>query len=268
MIAIAKVAPLLRGFGAAAPPTPPTLAVVDAADSSGAVATIADSAPGTTNQVFVQPFSGDEGVGAWQLAGARTGDGDVPLALAPGHYFAVAVSSAAGAAAVSGVVYFVVTDGVESLHARCLGAVQTRIRLLALPGLAAASVVVRKLPLGRCVGPEGDVELPAIVLSPRRAMTPPDAGTNALDDVHYDVIVTIFDRDNQEPTLAENLDRHLLWREQISRSFRNQRLTGVPEVINAAVEPAESLVEEAWKHELMVSALLLRFTSRETRGFS
>jgi Rps23 Pro-64 3,4-dihydroxylase Tpa1-like proline 4-hydroxylase len=99
-------------------------------------------------------------------------------------------------------------------------------------------------------------------------MTPPDAGTNALDDVHYDVIVTIFDRDNQEPTLAENLDRHLLWREQISRSFRNQRLTGVPEVINAAVEPAEALVEEAWKHELMVSALLLRFTSRETRGFS
>ena len=244
------------------------LAVVDAADSSGAVATIGGSAPGTSNVVYVQPFSGDEGVGHWQLAGTRTGDGEVPLALAPGHFFAVAVSSAAGAAAVSSVVYFVVTDGAESLHARCLAAVQTRIRLLALPGLDGANVVVRKLPVGRCLGPEGDVDLPAIVLSPRRAMTPPDAGTNALDDVHYDVIVTIFDRDNQEPTLAENLDRHLLWREQISRSFRNQRLTGVPEVINAAVEPAEALVEEAWKHELMVSALLLRFTSRETRGFS
>jgi hypothetical protein len=168
----------------------------------------------------------------------------------------------------SSVTYFVVTDGLEALHARCLAAVQARIVALALSGVPSDQVVIRKLPAGRrLVGSDG-IGLPAIVISPRRAAMPPTSGTNGTDDVDYDVLVSILDRDNQEPSLEANMDRHLLWREQIARAFRNQRLIGVETVINAAVEPAEGLLEEAWKHELMASALLLRFTSRETRGIS
>src|SRR5262249_27966541 len=154
-------------------------------------------------------------------------------------------------------VYFAVTDGLESLHLRCLAAAQARIRALALDGLASDRVVIMKVPLERpLVGADG-LGLPAIVLSPRHEASPASEGTNAQDDVRHDVLVAIFDRDNQEPTLAANLDRHLLWRQQIARAFRNQRLSGVPEVINATVEPAEGLLEEAWKKGLMVSALLV-----------
>jgi hypothetical protein len=185
--------------------------------------------------------------------------------LPPGHYLAYAATSADSLRLTSTVVYFVVTDGLEAIHARCLDAVQARIRLLLLDGLTDERIIVEKVPVVRAMG--DDIELPVIVLTPQRAVTPAEAGTNGADDVHYDVLVTIVDRDNQEPTLVEKLDQHLLWRQQIAKAFRNQRLPGVPEVINAAVDPAEGLQEHAWRRELMVSALRLRFTSRESRGF-
>jgi len=265
MIAVARVAELLRDFGAAAPVSVPRLAVADHADNTGATATIGAAALGSTNVVYVQGFDGEFATRAWDAAGSVTNNGNLALSLAAGHYFAYVASSFGGTAVVSSVVYFVVTDGVEALYARCLAAVQARIRLLALSGLPNANVAIKKLPLERNTGGSG--ALPAIVLSPHRSAMPPEGGTNSLDDVSYDVLVAIFDRDNQEASLELNLDRHLLWREQIARAFRNQRLSGVPEVINAAVEPAAGVLDEAWKQELMVSALLLRFTSRETRGF-
>jgi hypothetical protein len=244
----------------------PQLIVTDHGDNTGATATISGAATDSTNTVYVQSFGGDLGAGTWTSAGSIEGNGAVELDLAPGHYFASVVSSLYGSQAVSNVTYFVVTDGVESIHTRCLAAAQARIQLLALDGLPGESVVIEKLPAGRNLA--AGVGLPAVVLSPHRAAMPATAGTNSLDDVHYDVLVAIFDRDNQEPTLQANLDRHFLWRQQIARAFRNQRLAGVPEVINAEVEPAEGLLDEAWKRELMTSAVLLRFTSRETRGFN
>jgi hypothetical protein len=268
MIAVARVAPLLRDFGAAAPLSAPVLSIADHADNTGATATLDGAALGSENVIYVQSFQGDLGTGAWQSAGSLNNNGTLTLALATGHYFAYAASSGGGNTAISNIVYCVVTDGLEALHARCLTAVQARIRSLALAGLSADNIVIQKLPLDRPLVGSGGIGLPAIVLSPRREAMPITAGTNGLDDVQHDVLVAMFDRDNQEPTLQLNLDRQLLWRQQVARAFRNQRLTGVPEVINAAVEPAEGLLQEAWKQELLVSALLLRFTSRETRGFN
>jgi hypothetical protein len=268
MIAVARVAPLLRNFGAAAPLAAPILSVADHADNTGATATLSGAALGSANVIYVQNFQGDLGTGVWHSAGSLNNNGALALTLAAGHYFAYAASSNGGSTAISNITYFVVTDGLEALHARCLTAVQARIRSLALSGLSGDNVVIKKLPLDRPLVGSGGIGLPAIILSPRREAMPITAGTNGLDDVHHEVLVAMFDRDNQEQTLQLNLDRHLLWRQQVARAFRNQRLTGVPEVINAAVEPAEGLLSEAWKQELLVSALLLRFTSRETRGFN
>jgi hypothetical protein len=246
----------------------PVLAIVDHGDDTGATATIALSETEAINTVYVQRFSGETTVPAWQSAGTRSGNGDVQLDLPAGHYFAYVASSSDAITMVSTVAYFVVTDGVEALHARCLDAVQARIRALALSGLQHDRVIVQKFPLERNVTGESGVGLPAIVVSPRRAAMPPTVGTNHFDDVHYDVQVSIFDRDNQEPTLEANLDRQLLWREQIARAFRNQRLVGVPQIINAEVDPTDELSKDGWKHQLMISTLLVRFTSRETRGFN
>jgi hypothetical protein len=228
MIQAARVAPLLRNFGAVGPLASPNLVVIDHGDNTGATATVTGAALGSVNDVYVRDFAGGFGSGTWSSAGSVNNNGSASLGLATGHYFAYAASSLGGSTANSNVVYFAVTDGLESIHTRCLTAAQARVRLLALAGLPNSAVVIEKLP---------------------------------------DVLVTILDRDNQEPTLQANLDRHLLWRQQIARAFRNQRLNGVPEVINAEVESAEGLLEESWKRELMTSAVLLRFTSRESRGF-
>ena len=264
MIRAARVAPLLRDFGAATPLTSLVLSVVDHADHTGATATIVGAALGSSNDILVRDFAGDWQTGQWASAATLTGNGSATLALGVGHYFAYVLSSLGGNTAVSNVVYFAVTDGLESIHTRCLTAAQARIRSLALAGLPNANVAIEKLPVMRAAA--SAAALPAILLSPERTAMPPTSGTNSLDDVHYDVLVTIVDRDNQEPSLQANLDRHLLWRQQIARAFRNQRLGGVPEIIDSSVESAEGLVDEAWKRELMTSALLLRFTSREGRG--
>ena len=244
---------------------PAQLAITDHGDASGATATIADAEEESQTRVWVRSFDGELGDGQWTLAATVDGNGSAELSLPAGHYFAYAVSTVGEVQVASRVVYFAVTDGLASIHSRCLEAVQARIRLLALEGIDNQRVVIEKVPAGRNLS--ATIGLPAIVLSPERAAMPTAEGTNGADDVHYDVLVAIFDRDNQEPTLQANLGRHMLWRQQIARAFRNQRLSGVPEVINSEVEPAEGLLDEAWKRELMASALRLRFTSREPRGF-
>ncbi len=176
----------------------PQLAVTDHGDNTGATASLGGTAEGST-VVYVQSFAGELGQGAWTAAGSITGDGDVELALPAGHYFAYAVTTIDSVPYVSPVAYFIVTDGLESIHSRCLTAVQARVRLLGLDGLADGQVVIEKVSAGRNLA--SAVGLPAIVISPHRSAMPADAGTNGSDDVHYDVLVAIFDRDNQEPTL-------------------------------------------------------------------
>lgn len=243
---------------------PPELSIVDHADGTGVTATISGFEPASNSLLYLRAFNGDVGISDWTVAGMFNSAGELSLSLAPGHYFVYAVSSAGGVQTATEVIYFTVTDGVESIHSRCLAAVQARIRLLALEGVAEERVIIEKVPIARNLAPE---DLPTIIVSPKRAAMPADAGTNGLDDVHYDVLVALVDRDNQQPTDVELLDRQLLWRQQISRAFRNQRLVGVPEVINSAVEPDDGPHEHGWKHELLNTALRLRFTSREPRGF-
>lgn len=266
MIAVAPVAPLLRNFGNLSPLAAPQLAVADHANGTGATATISGAPPGGLSTIFVQNFAGQLGAGQWQTMATIPANGDVAMNLSVGHYFIYAVVTLGGVSAVTATQYFVVSDGLESLHARCVAAAQARIRSLALAGVPNENVVMQKLPAVRNQLRSVD-GLPAVIVSPHRADMPQTLGTNAQDDVHYDVLVAIVDRDNQEPTLAQHLDRHLLWRQQIARAFRNQRLPGVSEIIDTTVESAEGLLEDAWKRELAASAVLLRFTSRETRGF-
>ncbi len=244
---------------------PPKLEIIDHGDATGATAQVEDVDVADSCEIWIRSFSGQLGQGGWTLADQRLGSGNITLDLPAGHYFAYALLRTDITQLVSEVIYFSITDGLESVHTRCLEAAQARIRMLNLEGLENEQVLIEKLPTNRHLPSE--VALPAIVLSPTRATMPVEAGTNSMDDVRYDVLVTIFDRDNQEPSLVENLERHLLWRQQIARAFRNQRLPGVPEIIQTEVEPDESVHERSWKRELMTSMVRLRFISREVRGF-
>jgi len=261
-----------RFFGNAAvlaPPAVPSLAMSDNADGTGAVATVASADSGTTNTVYVQAFNGDLGTGDWTSKGSRTGNGTIAVSLATaGHYLAYLTSSdGSGGTSVSAVVYFVVTTGADATHYQCLVATQAVIQSLLLDGIANSSVVVKKIPLDRILGPQG-ISYPGVLVTPARETMDHTAGLNRLDDVGYGVLITMLDADNQEPTVAANINKYLTWRQRISKAFRNQRLSGVPEIIIAFVDPIEMVMPEAWNKQLWASSLLVRFISRESRGLS
>ena len=95
-----------RGFGAVSPPDAPTLTWADNGDGTGAVATIAGAAAGSTNKIYTVPRTG----GSWTLAGTRTGNGTIELDLAVGAYLAYLLSEKDGACAISDVAVISVTD--------------------------------------------------------------------------------------------------------------------------------------------------------------
>jgi hypothetical protein len=75
-------------------------------------------------------------------------------------------------------------------------------------------------------------------------------------------------KDNAEPTLALNMDIMDLWQEKIEHAFHNQRLPGVSEVVIGYAEPAEAVIPQAWGHNVLASAVMLRFLCRESRGLT
>ena len=104
-----------------------------------------------------------------------------------------------------------VASGSDSTDYQCLTATRSTIRLLGLSGLANDSVVVKKLPLERIVRGSEAIAMPAVLLTPRPEIINPYAGTNVKDDIGYGVLVSILAEDNQEPTLAANLEKYLSW---------------------------------------------------------
>lgn len=247
---------LLRGFGAGGSTATPTLAVADNADGTGGVATITNADSDAT----VTVSSLTPGGSSWTNRGSRTGNGTVALSMTPGYCWFRAVASFNGAEATSNLVYAALTDDSESVLYRILTAVQARVQGLALTGVTSSNIVVRKVPTDR------GVTLPGIIICPIKESTPANEGVQALDDVLYPVLIVCSESDNQESTLAANMNRHTLWRQTIRRAFSsNPRLTGVSEVINASVEPSDLCSFEAWNKNKWASGLIVRFRARETR---
>jgi hypothetical protein len=167
-----------------------------------------------------------------------------------------------------------------AVHSRCLDAVKARLQEVSWPAvhpvtggsdieLALSSIVVKKLPLERVYKrPDSPLALPCIILTPQRVMAPPTAGVTDRDDYVRPCLVTMVMADNEEPTLQVNLDVMQSWQEKVMHAFHNQRLPGVDEVIIGHVEPAESVIPIAWGHNVLASAVLLKFTCREPRGLT
>lgn len=256
------------GSGASAtPPTAPTLAVADNADGTGGVATVSGGDASATHTLYSQAVDGELGTAAWTSRGSRTGNGTITItvssSLPVGYYWWRVVAATAGGESLSNLVYQPLTSGTTAVLYRCLTGARSRIQGLALSGVANASVVIREVPNARYLQ-AGDVALPAVVIAPVLGeQMNPAAGTNVRDDVGYPVGVFLVAASNQ------NLDPVALnykWREQIARAFRNQKLPGVTEVWGCAVEPSAITDPGAWEKNHFVSAMVLRFASREVRG--
>lgn len=158
--------------------------------------------------------------------------------------------------------YLTTTD---SIHNQILSQVQTVIRALGLTDVTSGSVVVKKLPLQR-VKRNDSLSYPIIIITPEQTTAPPLAGSNVQDDVIYGVGVSVMDNDNQERTLAANINKYLLWLQKIRRAFHVKRLANVSSVYTCAVVSMPPVSQHHWTHDLWASGHLLKFTSRENRN--
>ena len=161
--------------------------------------------------------------------------------------------------------FFGYADSTEAVGYQCLTAVQSVVQALGLTGVSSDDVVVKKLPLVRSVANDG-LSYPAIIISPGRPVLPPAAGSNREDDVVYAVGITLLDTDNQERTLAAELNTRLSWIRDIRRAFHNKTLSGVSSVYQCVVEQSDPVWPAGWAANLWVTSLTIRCYSRQNRN--
>lgn len=153
----------------------------------------------------------------------------------------------------------------QPVYWRVLNAVLAGCKGLNLAGFDPSNIVIQKEPWARDW--TNDVrQFPGLVVctwgSEGAAAT---AGTNLRDDIDYPVLVSIFDRNNEDNS-TNNMKKYLRWREQVSRHFRYRPLKAVPEIIKAPVTPLPVVLPDAYVSGVLHTAMVFRFTSREVRG--
>ena len=150
-----------------------------------------------------------------------------------------------------------------------LEAVRTDIQALSLAGLAAANIIIHKVPSTAVAGLPAE-RFPCIIIAPwgREVVR---AGSNVRDDITYPVVVCIVASEKNEieqpqDAQRQNFEMYLKWRETIRKSFSNLRLTStLCHLITVA--PLEIVDRQAWEQKgLFASGLILNCTQRESKG--
>ena len=228
-----------------------SLTVTDNQDGTGAVATVQGSDAGESNVLYCAAWPGE----SWQAGGGRIGDGQVPLALPRGPWWAYVLSAGT---LISDLVHFRVTDGTESIYRQCLDAVRDVIVGLALEGLEPSNIVIRKFAWN------GEHVTPGIFCCP--AADRPQYATNRRDDVDYPIQVVIVRAGNRQ--LTDHLNTTLLWREQIRLAFAallrgGPALPGVEEVYTTRIEPGAVHDWGAFQAMWDIGSLTIHCVARE-----
>lgn len=156
----------------------------------------------------------------------------------------------------------------QSKHGQVLEAVRDRIATLGLQGILPVNIKMMLLPLVDRALKEGEVMLPAVIVSPTIAETINTGGftgTNLDDDYGYPVTVAIVE-DAKATSLYDGLDKYLYVREQLIKGLHNLRLSDVSSVAKCDVQPASVVELNAWvEKSLFVSGFVVRAISRERR---
>lgn len=110
---------------------------------------------------------------------------------------------------------------------------------------------------------------PGLVITPPKTITsPPEAGTNARDDIFYPILIQIVDTDGTER--LQNLETYLAWIERIRKAFHCHSITDVPPEMgcaNSYVASADTVDEKRWAKEgKYVAGVVVLVRSREPRG--
>lgn len=258
------------GFGPASPgaaPAAPTISVTNNADGTADV-TVSGATTGSSNAISHQKV----GVSTWTLADTVTGNDTATISLTAGYYWFRVVSTLNSQTVVSNLVYARVSADDDSVYYQIAEAVKARLQLITfspVTGDSCAAINTNNIYICKTEH-VANKPVPSIVLStPQHEQMQPQEGTNLRDDVEYPILVTLVlaDRMIQD----ENQRSYTLWREQIARAFRNQRLTGVSEVYMGYINPLATVDNNHFIKQdqpRYVSRLLLNFRARETRGLT
>lgn len=141
-----------------------------------------------------------------------------------------------------------------------LTTVKSQIESLSLTDIADDSIIIQKVPSTRNFQRS---DFPAILVVPATPKLNRNGGTNLRDEIEYQIGVIIVDADDQNQTLNRN--KYLTWYEEIVKSFRTPRLSGVDSVVNSYVAPG-AVVDPSWFEAGEYHAgITLWFISWETR---
>lgn len=248
-------------------PAVPTLTLADNGDDTGAVATISGSTGGSTNDIYQASWGGGVVGSSFQLAGSRTGDGTIALALAAGYYWLYVLSTLTGDSAISLVKGLRVTTGALAVHEQCLDAAVAKIQALSLPSpWTSERVYKRKFPWNRnAIEQSGDA---AIFVTPLNDRT--QARTNQQNDFGLGCQITAAVKTNLD--LTDKLDADLLCREHLMSAFLpvhgSEPLAGVSDVYDVLIEPAPVIDPGSFDAMYDVSAFVIRCMNRRNRGLA
>lgn len=245
------------------------LTATDNQDGTGVAATVSGSDAGTPVTVYSSPVPQGFGTPVWTGRGSRAGDGSLTLALPPGYWWLYAAGTVSGAAAQTPPTVAVASLAADSVQNRCELAVVAKIQTLSLAGLSSPPgtlppAQVRQIPTLESEAALLHQDYPAVLV-----WGPPFPETlvsqlTGMDDVGYPVAVAVVaPASAQDPS---ELATFKLWRQQILRALRYQRLPGVPEIINVLPEPQALLNWKPHDWPYVFSTVVFRCISRETRG--
>ncbi len=247
---------------------------VDNLDGTATV-TIAGADPATTVNLFKAPLSDGFWPLVWTAAGSRTGNGTV--AFGPyGYWWLYAAGTVSSLAALSPPIVVLASRAAlgvqETAEATIAAKIQSLCPLRGLstpPGDLPADAVHRFPALSDDIFPLLTT-LPCVLVTPAPAPEGQRPTVNNKDDIGYPVNVTLLDRfaphETPPPGGLSRPATLTLWRQQIARAIRWQRLPGLPDMYTVEPEPQPIL---AWKPPAMdycFSAITFRVWTREPRG--
>lgn len=243
----------------------------DAADATGGTVAVTGSDVGQT--VTINAMAVDATglrTPTFSQVGSRTGDGDVTITPAantvPGYLWIYASGTVSGSPAISNLVYALASDNSEALASRCVDALASRLAGLTMdpaddtPSGTAPNANIYK----RILPSDYIVQYPCIILSHEGQSEGQPGTLTQKDDVEYPVNVYLADR-NDGNNFARRKS-YLLWRQQMFRALRNQRLAGITEVLTVKVQPMQVFDPKLPAYGLVVCGLVCRVWVRETRG--
>lgn len=247
-----------------------SIASTDNQNNTGLTVTVSGSDSGSTNTLYASPvFQGNNPL-AWVSQGSRTGDGTIAASVATAYWFLyVAASLVSGVPALSPPIIGLASLAVQSMQTQVELAIQAKIQALTLNGLATPPGNIPASRVYRFDTPMSDdllpmITVPCVIVSPPAAPEAIKNVVNTAEDIGFPVNVLILD--HCAPRQQGQADTYKLWRQQISRAVRYQRLPGVPLVYTVSLEPKELLSWQPPKYEYVFSAMTFRAWVRDPRG--